>query len=163
MRNRRKSMLVAGLFLAALLTLVWMARPRSFLDVFPVDEAESIYVWTSSGQYHEKLVFYDAHPEREELEPLLELLEPGKLRLVKCASRGNSYGPLDRNEWYFGFSCSSPDGAGWIEIAGFELGTDGRVDAYESWCKPWTNWTYQLSGCDMDAIEAELLRLLGIT
>lgn len=162
MRNRRKSILVAGLFLAAVLTLVWTARPRSFLEVFPMDQAESFYVWTSSGQYHEKLVFYDAYPEREELEPLLELLEPGKLRLVKCAPRGRSGIPINRGAWYFGFSCSSRDGDGWIETAGFDLCTDGRVETYQSWCRPWPIWIYQMSDCDMNAIESELMRLLDI-
>ena len=145
--------LPAGLILAALtMALVWIARPHGFLDIMPMEQATSFYVWTTSGQGQ----FYDAHPDREELEPLLELLEPAKLRLESRNSRIK----WDRDEWYFGFSCSRPEGGGWVEVAGFDLGTDGMVYTYHDRLG---TLDYQLTDCDMDAIEAELLRLLGIS
>lgn len=150
MRNR-KNYRIGILMLAVILALAWMERPRVFLDVQPMDQAEQFYVWTTSGK------FSDTHPQREELEPLLELLEPAKLRPNSRGSRMER----DRNERHFGFSCSRPDGIGWVEVAGFDLyidGSNGRVYQYHPF---WDSIEYQLTDCDIHAIEAELLRLLG--
>ena len=150
MRNR-KNHRIGILLLTVILALAWMERPRDFLDVQPMDQAEKFYVWTTSGQ------FSDTHPQREEMEPLLELLESAKLRPKSRGSRME----WDGNERHFGFSCSRPDGIGWVEVAGFDLYIDdstGRVYFYHRW---WDSIEYQLTDCDMHAIEAELLRLLG--
>lgn len=150
MRNR-KNYRIGILMLAVILALAWMERPRNFLDVQPMDQAEKFYVWTTGGQ------FFDTHPQREEMEPLLELLEPAKLRPNSRGSRMR----WDGNERHFGFSCSRPDGIGWVEVAGFDLyidGSNGRVYQYHPL---WDSVEYQLTDCDIHAIEAELLRLLG--
>ena len=151
--RKRNNYRVGILVLVVILALAWIERPRDFLDVQPMDQAEKFYVWTTNGQ------FSDAYPKREEMEPLLDLLESAKLRPKSRGSRLE----WDRNERHFGFSCSCPDGIGWVEVAGFDLymdGPNGRVYFYH---RLWGSIEYQLTDCDMDAIEAELLRLLGIS
>lgn len=150
MRDRKIDR-IGILMLAAVLVLAWMERPRAFLDVQLMDQAEQFYVWTTSGQ------FSDTHPQREELKPLLELLEPAKLRPKSRGSRMER----DGNELHVGFSCSRPDGIGWVEVAGFDLYIDDSAGRVSCDHPLWDSIEYQLTDCDIHAIEAELLRLLG--
>lgn len=148
--------LPAGLLLAAaVLVLVWLTRPQSFLEFAPVEASTDFYIYTTSAQVggHE---FREARPGREEMAPLLELLETGTLRL-KGRARNIVW---DAEETLFSLSFCRIEGNGWLEDAGFDLCTDGMVYMHHDRLG---FLTYELSGCDMDAIKAELLRLLGIS
>ena len=148
--------LPAGLILAAaVLALVWLVRPRSFTEFAPVEQSTEFYIYTTSAQVggHE---FREARPDREEIAPLLELLETGTLRL-KGRARNIMW---DAEETLFSLSFCHIEGTGWVEDAGFDLCTDGMVYTHHDWLG---FLAYELRGCDMDPIEAELLRLLGIS
>ena len=106
-----------------------------------------------AGGGHE---FREVRPDREEIAPLLELLEPGSLRL-KGRFRSIAW---DAQETLFSLSFSHTEGSDWVEDAGFELCTDGTAYVHRDWLG---YLHYRLSGCDMDAVETELLRLLGIS
>ena len=66
--------LPAGMLLAAVvLVLVWLAHPRDFLEFAPVEQSTDFYIYTTSADEIHK--FREARPDRNEIAPLLELLE----------------------------------------------------------------------------------------
>lgn len=154
MLKRWLQCLPAGLLLAAVvLTLVWLSQPRSFSDFFRVEQSTEFYIYTTSAGTHHEL--FEARPDREGIASLLELLETGSLRL-KGRSRTIMW---DAEETLFHLSFYHGEGDQWIEDADFDLCTDGMVYVHHDWLG---YLHYQLTGCDMDAVEVELSRLLGL-
>ena len=154
MLKRWLKYLPAGLLLAAVvLVLAWLMRPRSFAEFAPAEHVAEVYLYTTSVHVdgHE---LYEAWPDREEVEPLLNLLEPGMLRF-KSRSRQIEWEP-EETLFHLAFVCEQEDGR--TEVVGIDLCTDGMVYIHHSWLG---FIGYRLS-CDMDAIESELMRLLGI-
>ena len=143
-----------GMLLAAMvLGFAWLKSPRNFSEFVPVEQVVEIYLYTTSAQAGEHKL-YEARPERREAESLLTLLEPGTLRF-KTRTRSILW---DAEETLFNlaFVCAQEDGR--TEIVGLDLCSDGMAYFHHSWLG---FLGYRLSGCDMDAVEAELLRLLS--
>lgn len=155
MLKRWLKYLPAGLLLAAaVLVLVWLGRPRSFGEFAPVEASTEFYIYTTSAQTggHE---FREARPGREEIALLLALLEEGNLRLT-----GRSrFIQWDAGETLFNLSFYHGEDDRWVEDAGFDLCTDGTVYVHRDRLG---YLHYRLTSCDMDAIEAELFRILDI-
>lgn len=155
MLKRWLNYLPAGLLLAAaVFVLMWLVRPQSFGEFAPVEQSTEFYIYTTgAGTTHE---LREAWPDQEEIAPLLALLENGIFRL-KGRSRFIQW---DAEETLFNLSFYHGEGDRWVEDADFDLCTDGMVYVHRGWLG---YLHYQLTGCDMDAVEAELLRLLGIS
>jgi len=156
MLKRWLKCLPAGMVLAAVvLTLLWLGRPQSFAEFAPVEQSSEFYIYTTSAQTgsHE---FREARPDLEEMTLLLELLETGSLRL-KGRSRFIQW---DAEETLFHLSFYHGEDDRWVEDAGFDLCTDSMVYVHHDWLG---YLHYQLTGCEMDAVETELLRLLSIS
>ena len=76
LKQRWLRCLPAGLILPALvLLIVWLVQPRAFSDVIRSGGAEEFYVYTSSVETEHELL--SVRPNREEMEPLLDLLKEG--------------------------------------------------------------------------------------
>ena len=139
--------LPAGILLAAVvLALVWLARPRSFGEVISLEPAaEYSILATDTGET------WEAWPSQAEMESLLELLREGTLRL-DGRSRSLAWGTEETMyRLYFYDEAGLPED--------FYLCTDGTVHI---WHERLDFVHYQLNGCDMAALEAELSRLLGM-
>lgn len=142
LKQRWLRCLPAGLILAALvLVIVWLVYPRSFSDVICSDETE-----------HELL---SARPEHEEMEPLLDLLKEGTLRLTGRSRmiQWQTGDTLYHLSFYHG-----EDGM-WVQDTSFDLCTDGRIFISHDWLG---YLCYELSDCDMEAINALLAQMLGM-
>lgn len=148
--------LPAGLILAALvMAILWLAQPRSFSEVARLQETTSLYVYTTDETPQRNLL--ESQPERDEAEPLLMLLESGTLRL-KGFCRTISW-ETDQSLYHLYLDTWSPEGE-WQGYASLALRSDGML--YKS-VGEWGYLRYELSGCDMDAVLAELAALPGMT
>ena len=146
--------LPAGLILAALvLVIAWLVQPRAFSDVIRSDGADEFYIYTSEVETEHELL--SARPEREEMEPLLDLLKEGTLRLTG-RSRMIQWQAED-NLYHLSFY-HGEDGM-WVQDASFALCIDGRVFVSHDWLG---YLCYELSGCDLDAVDARLAQMLGM-
>lgn len=146
--------LPAGLILAALvLVIAWLVQPRAFSDVIHSDGAEEFYVYTSEVETEHELL--SARPTRAEMEPILDLLKEGTLRLTG-RSRIIQW-QMEDNLYHLSFY-HGEDGM-WVQDASFDLCTDGRIfithDCLGYLC-------YDLRGCDLEGIDALLAQMLGM-
>ena len=146
--------LPAGLVLAAVvLLIVWLVQPRPFSNVIHSDGAVEFYIYTSQVETEHELL--SARPDREEMEPILDLLKEGTLRLTGRTRilQWQIEDTLYHLSFYHG-----EDGV-WVQDASFELCTDGMVyvprDRLGYLC-------YELRGCDMEAVGKQLEQLLGM-
>ena len=154
LKRRWLRCLPAGLILAALvLVIAWLVQPRAFSDVIRSDGADEFYIYTSEVETEHELL--SARPEREEMEPLLDLLKEGTLRLTG-RSRMIQWQAED-NLYHLSFY-HGEDGM-WVQDASFALCTDGRVFVSHDWLG---YLCYDLSGCDLDAVDARLAQMLGM-
>ena len=154
LKQRWLRCLPVGLILAALvLLIVWLVQPRSFSDVIRSDGAEEFYVYTSSVETERELL--SARPNREEMEPLLDLLKEGTLRLTG-RSRTIQWQIEDT---LYHLSFYHGENGMWVQDASFDLCTDGMVYISHDWLG---YLCYELSGCDMGAIGAQLEQMLGM-
>jgi len=154
LKRRWLRCLPAGLILAALvLVIAWLVQPRAFSDVIHSDGADEFYIYTSEVETEHELL--SARPEREEMEPLLDLLKEGTLRLTG-RSRMIQWQAED-NLYHLSFY-HGEDGM-WVQDASFALCTDGRVFVSHDWLG---YLCYDLSGCDLDAVDARLAQMLGM-
>ena len=144
--------LPAGLILAALvMAAVWLTLPRSFPDVFNLGENCALYVHTwQEGR------LYESQPEQEEAEPLLMLLKTGEVRL-KGFRRIIAAEP-NQDLYHVNIDAYSSDGH-WIGSIHLIVRSDGML--YKT-AGNWGYFWYELSGCDMDAVLAELEALPGM-
>lgn len=144
----------------AILALVWALWPRSFADFSHMEQATDFYVFTTDfGAGHEPR---ESRPDREEIGPPLDLLAEasiravGRDRVITCDPEEGIY----LYHLYF----DHVEEEHWVSDARFLLRSDGMLYApvyigdlslgYSS---------YQLSDCDMSAVDAELQRLLGMS
>lgn len=154
LKRRWLRCLPAGLILAALvLVIAWLVQPRAFSDVIHSDGADEFYIYTSEVETEHELL--SARPEREEMEPLLDLLKEGTLRLTG-RSRMIQW-QVEDNLYHLSFY-HGEDGM-WVQDASFDLCTDGRVFVSHDWLG---YLCYDLSGCDLDAVDARLAQMLGM-
>ena len=154
LKRRWLRCLPAGLILAALvLVIAWLVQPRAFSEVIHSDGADEFYIYTSEVETEHELL--SARPEREEMEPLLDLLKEGTLRLTG-RSRMIQWQAED-NLYHLSFY-HGEDGM-WVQDASFALCTDGRVFVSHDWLG---YLCYELSGCDLDAVDARLAQMLGM-
>ena len=154
LKQRWLRCLPAGLVLAALvLAIVWLVQPRAFSDVIHSDNAVEFYIYTTDFETDHELL--SARPQREEMEPLLDLLKEGTLRLTgrTLILRWQSEDTLYHLSFYHG-----EDGL-WVQDASFGLCTDGMVYVPHDWLG---YLCYELTGCDMEAINAQLGQMLGM-
>ena len=154
LKQRWLHCLPAGLILAALVLLIaWLVQPRAFSDVIHSDGAEEFYVYTSSVETEHELL--SGRPNREEMEPLLDLLKEGTLRLTG-RSRMIQW-QIEDTLYHLSFY-HGEDGM-WVQDASFDLCTDGMIyishDRLGYLC-------YELSGCDMEAVSSQLEQMLGM-
>ena len=144
--------LPAGLILAALvLVIAWLVQPRAFSDVIHSDGADEFYVYTSSVETEHELL--SDRPNREEMEPLLALLKEGTLRLTG-RSRMIQW-QIEDTLYHLSFY-HGEDGV-WVQDASFDLCTDGMVYISHDWLG---YLCYELNGCDMEAVDAQLEQIL---
>ena len=152
LKQRWLHCLPAGLILAALvLLIVWLVQPRAFSDVIRSDGADEFYVYTSSVETEHELL--SARPNREEMEPLLDLLKEGTLRLTGRARM--IQWQIEDTLYHLSF-CHGEDGV-WVQDASFDLCTDGMVYISHDWLG---YLCYELNGCDMEAVSAHLEQIL---
>ena len=154
LKQRWLRCLPAGLILAALvLVIAWLVQPRAFSDVIHSDGAEEFYLYTSSVETEHELL--SARPDREEMEPLLDLLKEGSLRLTGRARtiQWQVEDTLYHLSFYHG------EGGMWVQDASFDLCTDGRIFVSHDWLG---YLCYDLSGCDMEAVNALLAQMLSM-
>lgn len=141
-----------------LLTLAWAFRPRSFADFSNMEQATDFSVYPinigADG-------FRAARPDREEIDPLLDLLAEASMSLNgRC--RWIMTDPSEGQVLYR-FCLTHIEENHWVLDAQFNLCSDGMLytplyigDLSLGYAR------YQLSGCDMDAVCAEIQRLLGM-
>ena len=152
LKQRWLHCLPAGLILAALvLLIVWLVQPRAFSDVIRSDGADEFYVYTSSVETERELL--SARPNRKEMEPLLDLLKEGNLRLTG-RSRMIQW-QIEDTLYHLSFY-HGEDGV-WAQDASFDLCTDGMVYISHDWLG---YLCYELNGCDMEAVSAHLEQIL---
>lgn len=160
MKEKRTRYLLNGIVLAlVLLAMVWLFRPRSFADFSNMEQATDFYVYTSdTGAGHE---FREVRPDREEMGPLLDLLAEASIRL-DGRSRTITWTPSEGQALYHVF-LNHIEGDHWALDAQFDLRSDGMLYTplyIGSLSLGYAR--YQLSDCDMDAVDAEIQRLLGM-
>jgi len=151
MLKRWLQYLPAGFLLAAVvLAVIWLVRPRLFVDVIRTEQAVefSILCTSNAGGQHTNR---EAWLSQEEIEPLLELLQGGTLRFD---SRSPALEWATGETMYRLFAYRA-DGL----PEDFYLCTDGMIHV---WHDRVGFLHYRLIGCDMDAVETELSRLLGM-
>lgn len=154
LKQRWLRCLPVGLILAALvLVIAWLVQPRAFSDVIRSDGAEEFYLYTSEVETEHELL--SARPNREEMEPILDLLKEGTLRLTG-RSRMIQWQAED-NLYHLSFY-HGEDGM-WVQDASFDLCTDGRIFVSHDWLG---YLCYELSGCDIEAVDARLAQMLGM-
>lgn len=154
LKQRWLRCLPVGLILAALvLVIAWLVQPRAFSDVIRSDGAEEFYLYTSEVETEHELL--SARPNREEMEPILDLLKEGTLRLTG-RSRMIQWQAED-NLYHLSFY-HGEDGM-WVQDASFDLCADGRIFVSHDWLG---YLCYDLSGCDLDAVDARLAQMLGM-
>ena len=152
LKQRWLHCLPAGLILAALvLLIVWLVQPRAFSDVIRSDGADEFYVYTSSVETEHELL--SDRPNREEMEPLLDLLKEGTLRLTG-RSRMIQW-QIEDTLYHLSFY-HGEDGV-WVQDASFDQCTDGMVYISHDWLG---YLCYELNGCDMEAVSAHLEQIL---
>lgn len=161
MKQKRARYILGGLVLAlALLALVWTFRPRSFADFSNMEQATDFYITTTS--FEPGYEFREARPGREEIGPLLDLLEGASIRL-DSRSRAITWDSKNgQNLYHLYFDHVEEDH--WALDAEFSLRSDGMLytplfigDLSLGYA------CYQFSDCDMGAVDAELQQLLGMT
>lgn len=157
MKHTRICNLARGLLIAlAILAIAWVLRPRSFADVTGMERATDFYI-TSRDSAMDLL---ESRPSREEIGPLLALLDRGTLRFQ---GRQRHIEWTDSQRLYHVYFDRAEEGQ-WVSGTRFSLRSDGALymPLYVGDLSLGYTW-YQLSGCDMDAVNAELQRLLGMT
>lgn len=154
LKQRWLRCLPAGLILAALvLAVVWLTQPRAFSDVIRSDGAVEFYIYTSEVETDHELL--SARPERTEMEPLLDLLKAGTLRL----SGRTRILQWQTEDTLYHLSFYHGEGDAWVQDASFALCTDGMVYVSHDWLG---YLCYELRGCDMEAIGGRLEQMLGM-
>ena len=147
--------LPAGFLLAALvLLLLWLNQPRSISEVAGIEENTVFSVYTTAETPQRELMM--AHPEREEIEPLLSLLESGTVRW-KGVCRTITW-ETDQRLYHIYVEAYSPEGE-WLKSVSLDLRSDG---AFYRMVGEWGYLRYELSGCDMSAVLMELEALTGM-
>lgn len=154
LKQRWLRCLPAGLILAALVLLIaWLVQPRAFSNVIHSDGAEEFYIYTSSVDTEHELL--SGRPNREEMEPLLDLLKEGTLRLT---GRSRMIQWQTEDTLYHLSFCHEENGM-WVQDASFDLCTDGMAYISHDWLG---YLCYELSGCDMEAVSFQLEQMLGM-
>ena len=149
-----KQMIAALVAVLSVCLFIGLLYSQPFADFANADESTAFYIYTTSaGAGHE---FQESRPSREEMAPLLELLEAGSLRL---AGRSRYIQWESEDALYRLFFCHEENGV-WVQDADFNLCTDGMVYVHHDWLG---YIRYRLTGCDMDAVESALLALPGMT
>ena len=152
LKQRWLRCLPAGLVLAAVvLLIVWLVQPRPFSNVIHSDGAVEFYIYTSQVETEHELL--SARPDREEMEPILDLLKEGTLRLTGRILQWQSEDTLYHLSFYHG------EEDVWVQDASFELCTDGMIYVSHDWLG---YLCYELRGCDMEAINGRLEQMLGM-
>lgn len=147
--------LPAGFLLAAVvLLLLWLNQPRSFSEVAGVGENSYFSVSTTDNTPQRELM--EAWPEREEIEPLLSLLESGEVHWK--GFRRNITWEADQSLYHLYVDTWSPEGD-WQGNTGLALRSDGML--YKT-VGEWGYLWYEVSGCDLPAVLAELEALTGM-
>lgn len=147
--------LPAGFLLAAVvLLLLWLNQPRSFSEVAGVGENSYFSVYTIDNTPQRELM--EAWPEREEIEPLLSLLESGEVHWK--GFRRNITWEADQSLYHLYVDTWSPEGD-WQGNTGLALRSDGML--YKT-VGEWGYLWYEVSGCDLPAVLAELEALTGM-
>ena len=150
LKQRWLRCLPAGILLAAMvLAVAWVMRPQSFAELIPMEQAAKFSIHTTGSR--EQHADWEAWPERAEIEPLLELLQDGTLRL-SGRSQGLEWGT---EETMYRLYSYREDGL----PEDFYLCTDGMVYI---WHERIGFVHYRLSGCDMEAVSAQLEQMLGM-
>ncbi len=161
MKQTRRRCIVWGLVAVLIfLALVWGLRPRSFADFSNMEQATDFYIYATSWETgHE---FREARPDGEEIGPMLNLLKGASIRLYGRSSMITCH-PAEGQKLY-SIYFNHIEGDSWVLDARFDLRSDGMLytplyigDLSLGYV------CYQLSGCDMDAVDAELQQLLGMT
>ena len=154
LKERWLRCLPAGLILAALvLAAVWLTQPRAFSNVIRSDGATEFYVYTSAVENGHELL--SARPDREGMEPLLDLLNEGTLRL-RGRTRTIQW-QMEDTLYHLSFYHGEEDL--WVQDASFALCTDGMVYISHDWLG---YLCYELTGCDMEAADTCLMQMLGM-
>ena len=147
--------LPAGLILAALvMALVWLTLPRSFADVAGLGERSELYVHTWDAEAPHEV--RESQPEPEAAESLLALLKSGSVRLK--GFRRTIYWEKDQSLYHLQLHAYSAEGE-WQGATHLALRSDGML--YKT-AGEWGYLWYELSGCDMNAVLAELEALPGM-
>ena len=152
---KKRSGWVIGSLLAVLPICLLMGALYSqpFADFANADRATEFDIYTTSaGAGH---VFQESQPSREEMAPLLELLEAGSLRL----DGRSRYIQWEQEDTLYHIFFYHESGV-WAEDAEFYLCTDGMVYVQHDWLG---YIRYRLTGCDMEAVDAALRALPGMT
>lgn len=161
MKQTRRHYIVWGLVtMLIFLALVWSFSPRSFADFSNMEQATDFYIYADSWETgHE---FREVRPDREEIGPVLNLLKGSSIRLYGRSGTITCY-PAEGQKIYRIYF-NHIEGDSWVLDARFDLRSDGMLytplyigDLSLGYV------SYQLSGCDMDAVDAELQQLLGMT
>lgn len=154
MKERWLRCLPAGFLLAAIvLAIVWFVQPRAFSDVIHSDGAVEFYIYTPDVETDHELL--SARPDREEMEPLLDLLGEGTLRLTG-RTRILQW-QIEDTLYHLSFYHEG-DGV-WVQDAAFALCTDGMVYVPHDW---FGYICYRLTDCDLEEVHAQLSCLLGM-
>ena len=154
LKQRWLRCLPAGMVLAALvLAVLWLVQPRAFSDVIRSGGATEFYLYTTDAETDHELL--SVRPDREEMEPLLDLLNGGTLRLTGRTRilQWQVEDTLYHLSFYHG------EGDQWVQDASFELCTDGMVYVPHDWLG---YLCYELSGCDLEAVDVRLEKMLGM-
>lgn len=160
MKKKRARYIFGGLVAAlVVLALMWTFRSRSLADFSHMEQATDFYVYTTDTRAGHEL--REARPGREEIGPLLDLLAEASIRL-DGRSRTINWVPAESQTLYhFYFAQVEEDRQ--ILDAQFELRSDGMLYTPLYIGNLSLGFArYQLSGCDMMAVNKEIQRLLGM-
>lgn len=140
-----------------ILALAWVLRPRSGVDFFNMEQATDFYIVARNSN----MDLLESRPDREEIGPLLDLLAGTSIR----ADGGDRTITWDTKEgiylYHIYFNHVEEDH--WALDARFSLRSDGMLYTPLYIGNMSLGYVrYRLSDCDMDAVNAELQRLLGM-
>lgn len=158
MRRERMRYILWSLAAAlAVLALAWVFRPRSFADFSNMEQATDFYIVSRDSA----MDLLESRPDREEIGPLLDLLAEASIRPYG-RSRTITW-DTEEGLYLYDLYFNHVEEDRWALDARFFLRSDGMLymplqigDLSLGYV------SYQLSGCDMGAVDTELRRLLGM-
>ena len=146
-----KQMIASLVAVLSVCLFIGLLYSQPFADFANADESTAFYIYTTSaGAGHE---FQESRPSREEMAPLLELLEAGSLRL---AGRSRYIQWESEDALYRLFFCHEENGA-WVQrmrILTFAptgwctfITTGWDISAIGSQAVTWTPWSRHCWRC----------------